>query len=407
MAQPFPLERRQRRQASFDSILRDWGGSYSRLRASTTEVVRGGEVVMGTTSLVRCVAALLATMAVAAAYGAEPAEPPAAETKPPAKRSPWMALPVVSSNPKLGTTGGFLAAYLHKFDADSRVSLFGITAQYTTTHSLISSMFARTSFGADHHRVTGILAYGNIKNDYDDYLGTGQPLKTNDDLRGFGVRYLYRFTGDWFVGGQGVITNYQVFGDSESDDLTLETLGVKGFKSGGLGAVMMHDSRDNQDMPTRGWFANLNNVAYRTWLGGDDDFDVYRLDTRAFWEHGGGHVFGLRQFNQFTVHAPAAAQATVQLRGYKFGQYLAKDMSSLEAEERFHIAARWGATLFVGGAWLYGGEATATNSEGFYPSYGGGFQFIIKPVQRMLANLEYAHGDSDNYGIYLKLGYAW
>jgi len=53
-----------------------------------------------------------------------------------------MALPVVSSNPKLGTTGGFLTAYLRKFDPDSRVSLFGVTAQYTTTHSLVASLFA-------------------------------------------------------------------------------------------------------------------------------------------------------------------------------------------------------------------------------------------------------------------------
>jgi hypothetical protein len=318
-----------------------------------------------------------------------------------------MALPVVSSNPKLGTTGGFLAAYLRMFDPESRVSMFGVTAQYTTTHSLVASLFARTSFGHDHHRVLGVLAYGDIKNDYDDYLGTGQPLKTNDDLRAFAGRYLYRFKGNWFVGGQLSIANYQVFGDSEADDLTLDTLGVVGFKSGGLGVVMMHDSRDNWDMPTRGWFGNLNNVAYREWLGGDDSFEVYRLDVRAFFAHGNGFVLAMRQFNQFTDDAPAGAQATVQLRGYKFGQYLAKNMSSIELEERFLFAKRWGATIFVGGAWLYGGESVATNSEGFYPSYGCGFQFIIKPVQRMLANLEYAHGDADNYGIYLKLGYGW
>jgi hypothetical protein len=198
-----------------------------------------------------------------------------------------------------------------------------------------------------------------------------------------------------------------VFGDSEADDLTLETLGVAGFESAGLGAVMMYDSRDYLDMPTRGWFANLNNVAYRDWLGGDDSFDVYRLDVRAFFGHGDRYVTAVRQFNQFTDDAPAGAQATVQLRGYKFGQYLAKNMSSLEVEERFLFAKRWGATILLGGAWLYGGDDGATSSQGFYPSYGAGFQFIIKPVQRMLANLEYAHGNSDNYGIYLKLGYGW
>jgi hypothetical protein len=152
---------------------------------------------------------------------------------------------------------------------------------------------------------------------------------------------------------------------------------------------------------------NLNDIAYREWLGGDDTFDVYRLDLRSFWNHGKRHVLAGRQNNQFTSDAPGAAQATVLLRGYKMGQYLARNMSSLEVEERLGFSDRWSATLFVGGAELYGGDSTGFESEGFYPSYGAGVQFVLKPVERMLANLEYAHGDADNYGFYLKLGYSW
>jgi len=42
-------------------------------------------------------------------------------------------------------------------------------------------------------------------------------------------------------------------GATDEDDLVLITLGVRGFKSAALGAVLMHDSRDNEDMPTTGW----------------------------------------------------------------------------------------------------------------------------------------------------------
>ena len=76
-----------------------------------------------------------------------------------------------------------MGAYLRRFDPSSRVSLFGITYQYTSTHSTVGAAFARASFGADHHRIIGIAGLGFIKNDYDDYLGSGQPLKTNDDLK--------------------------------------------------------------------------------------------------------------------------------------------------------------------------------------------------------------------------------
>src|SRR5262249_10691193 len=158
--------------------------------------------------------------------------------------------------------------------------------------------------------------------------------------------------------------------------------------------IVMHDSRDNQDMPTQGWLMNVNNVAYREWLGGSDTFDVYRLDFRAYWVHGDGHVFAARPSNQFTLHAPAALHATILLRGYKLGQYLGKYMSSLEGEERFRISERWGATVFAGAATLYGGTQSGSSSDNYYPTYGAGFQFIIKPQQHMLANLEYAHGNS-------------
>ena len=137
-----------------------------------------------------------------------PAPPPAAVEAP----SPWLLVPVFSSSPKLGTAVGGLGAYMHVFDPASRVSLFGLSYQYTSTHSQIASAFARTSFGADHHRIVTLAVFGHIKNDYDDYLGTGQPLKTEDDLKALVGRYLFRAKGDWFIGAQGSAANYQVLG---------------------------------------------------------------------------------------------------------------------------------------------------------------------------------------------------
>jgi len=302
---------------------------------------------------------------------------------------------------------------MHTFDPDSDVSLFGVNYQYTSTNSSIAAAFARTSFDADHQRIVGIVIFGYIKNDYDDYLGTGQPLKTNDDLKAVSARYLYRVKGDWFIGAQGSAANYQVLGESAQDDLFLETLGVRGFESAALGGVGMHDSRDNPDMPTNGWYLNVNNLAYREAFGGASSFDAYRADFKAFWPHGRGHVLAFRQYNWLTHDAPSAAQATVVLRGYKFGEYLAPYMSSFEAEERVSFNKRWGATLFAGLASLYGegdvASTASTSSPGrdFYPGWGGGIHFVVKPDERMLINLEYAAGVEGNRGVYLKFGYGW
>ncbi len=349
-------------------------------------------------TILLAMAALACTVS-ARAQDAPPASPPSSTA--------WLLVPLVSSSPKLGTSGGALVGFAKTFDPGSKVSLFGIMYQFTSTHSDVASAFARTSFGADHHRIALVGAFGLIKNNYQDYLGTGQPLQTNDDLRAFVGRYLYRAVGDWFFGVQGTATNYQVLGATTEDDLVLETLGVRGFKSAALGAVVMHDSRDSEDMPSRGWYMNLNNLAYREALGGEDSFDAYRADFKLFLPHGRGHVLAVRQYNWLSHDAPAVAEATVILRGYKLGQYLAPYMSSLEAEERLSFGRRWGATIFTGAAGLYGTGSGLPLNRHFYPTFGAGLHFVVKPAQRLIANLEYAQGVEDNHGFYLKFGYGW
>jgi len=118
-------------------------------------------------------------------------------------------------------------------------------------------------------------------------------------------------------------------------------------------------------------------------------------------------VLALRQYNWLTHNAPFAAEATVTLRGYTQGEYLAPYMSSFEVEERIHLGNRWRANVFVGIAGLYGSEEGTAPSRSSLPTVGAGLQFILKPVQKMLASLEYAQGVEGNHGVYLKLGYAW
>jgi hypothetical protein len=323
------------------------------------------------------------------------------------EESPWLLVPIFSSSPKLGVSVGALAGYLHYFDEKSQVSTFGLNGQYTSTGSIVATAFGKASFDEDRQRLLALLAAGNIKNDYSNYLGTGQPLQTEDELRAFVTRYLHRVTGDWFAGVQAIYTNYYLAGQNAFDEQVLDTLGLQGFTSGGVGVNLYHDSRDNENSPTSGWFLNANNVAYRDWIAGSEDFDVYRVDFRGFLGHGEGNVLAARQFNQFTAGAPPAALAPVQLRGYTMGEFLGKNMSSLEVEERLRIAERWTSTFFLGIAALYGNGQTVTESKNLFPGYGLGVQYMIKQKEKIILNLEFAGGKDGNYGIYMKIGYGF
>ena len=332
-----------------------------------------------------------------------------AQTEPQAQeeRSPWLLAPVFSSNPKLGTSVGALGGYLHYFDEKSRPSIFAVTGQYTSTDSIVAGAFARASFDEDRQRVIAALAYGNIKNDYDDYLGTGVPLRNNAELRSFIARYTYRIQGNWFIGGQGIYQNFAIAGDTGFDDMVLDVLGVKPFKSAGAGLVVQNDSRDNENMPTKGWLLNFNNLAFRESLGGDNDYDVYRVDLRYYLPHGDRNVLAFRQLNHLTNDAPAAANAPVQLRGYKVGQYAGKYMSQVEVEERYRLGEKWTATLFAGVGCVYGDGKSCSDNANLFPAGGAGVQYILKPKEGIVLNLEYAQGKAGNYAVLLKLGYGF
>lgn len=325
----------------------------------------------------------------------------------PQEKSPWLLIPVLQSNPKLGTSAGAMAGYLHYFDEKSRPSIFAVTGQYTSTNSVIAGGFARTSFDEDQQRLLAGLMYGNIKNDYSDYLGSGVPLQTNTELRSFISRYLYRLRGNFFLGAQGIYQNFAISGESAFDDQIMDIVGIRPYKSGGLGLVGQYDSRNDENMPTEGLVVNLNNMAYREKLAGDEDFDVYRFDVRYYFPHGDRNVVALRQLNHVTHDAPAQIRAPVQLRGYKIGQYSGDYMSSLEVEERLRLGDKWTSTLFLGLACTYGSAQSCSNSDDLYPALGAGVQYILKPKEGIVMNLEYAQGKDSNYGVYLKMGYAY
>jgi outer membrane protein assembly factor BamA len=364
----------------------------------------------------RCYVPVLTMLALGAASGpafAQHDTPDPAPTSPdpqPAllsKESPWLLAPVLTNNPKLGTSFGALAGYVHYFDQKSRPSIFGITGQYSSTGSIVAGAFGRTSFDEDHNRLIAGLAYGNIKNDYNDYLGTGVPLQNNAELRAFVARYTYRVGGDWFLGGQGIYQNFAVAGATAFDDLLLDILGVQPFKSAAVGLVVQNDTRDDENMPRQGWLLNVNNLAFRESFGGDNDYDVYRIDIRYFIPHGDRHVFALRQLNHLTHDAPAAARAPVQLRGYKIGQFNGEFMSSIEGEERFRLGESWTATVFAGLACTYGDSQSCSDRENLFGAAGAGLQYILKPKEGLVLNLEYAAGKDGNQGVYLKIGYAY
>ena len=61
-----------------------------------------------------------------------------------------------------------------------------------------------------------------------------------------------------------------------------------------------------------------------------------------------------------------------------------------------------------GVACLYGGESQRLLGSGnLFPSVGAGVQYVLKPAQGIVANLEFAVGKDGNNALLFKMGYAW
>ena len=233
----------------------------------------------------------------------------AAEAVEEERESPWLVVPILSIDPKLGTSLGAMAGYMHHFDEKSRLSMLAVNAQWTSTGSVIGGVFGTGSWAEDQHRLVAAVMGGQIKNDYDDYLGSGVPLRSDSDLSMVVARYLYRLKHDWFVGGQFLNANFSMTGQDPFDQQVLDVLGMKGFTSGGIGLVVYHDSREIETSPTRGWVLNMNNMAFRPEVRRRRGIRRLPRGLQDYWSHGAGHVLAVRQYNQWTVDAPPESLA--------------------------------------------------------------------------------------------------
>lgn len=318
--------------------------------------------------------------------------------------SPWLVTPLISSEPKLGSSIGAMGGYLHKFDKASPSSMFMLIGTYSTTDSYIAGLFGRTYFDEDRQRLVAGLVKGKINNEYNDFLGSGLPVNTTDDLYAAFTRYTYRIYDDWFFGAQAVSTNYSISGNDWLSDKVLNFIGLDGFKSNALGLVIDRDTRDNQNSPSKGASLVANNLAYRKAFGGNEDFDVYELKYRTYIEHYKEYVLAMRVEGRWTVDAPSGAYSSVNLRGYTQGQYLAPHATTFEAEERIRLSKRWGATVAGGAACLYGGDKSCSDQENWFPAVSAGINYMLKVEEKMVIRADVAAGKSGNYGFYLQFG---
>ncbi|MBL4796290.1 MAG: hypothetical protein JKY50_02630 [Oleispira sp.] len=335
--------------------------------------------------------------------------------------SPWIATPLISSDPKLSTSIGGLVAYMHKFDDVSPASMFGLSATYSNTDSFVLAGFGKMYFDNDKQRALFAVARGTIHNDYDDYLGSGMPLKTTDELNFQIARYSYRVYGDWFAGMQAISSNYTVvlaeeiaqsaFNDTSAAVSNNELIELAGFESKALGLTIEFDDRDRQRAATAGQLLQFNNMAYREEFGGDISFDAYQLKYTTYLSHGDGNVLAISSNARWTVDAPVAAYSSVNVKGYTRGQFLGPHSADLQIDERINLTNDWGLIAYAAVACLYGetteGYMSCSDTDNIFPSLSLGATYTINQEEGIVVRSEIAKGKGSSKGFYMTFGHPF
>ncbi len=336
----------------------------------------------------------------------------------PPKLKPWLITPTLSADPKLGANVGGLVAYLKKLDAESTPSMTGLSVSYSDTDSMTGALFSQLYWKADTRRLSLLAAGAEINNEYDDFLGTGQTVETQDNVHTFGFRYLHRLRpGGWFVGIQGISTNYAVGADGILDSM-LNQIGLSGFDAAGLGLVFQHDTMNNQRDPSGGHLHTLHNFAYRESLGGETSFDVGYADLRWYRsierfsvdKSGRSPVIAIQLKGRFTADAPLSGYSSVNLPGYTMGNYLSRHYSHVLVDARIPLKGKLGLVAFGGVGCQFGEDIAGRNlscGDATFPSVGVGVSYMLKAEASVLIRLEIAKGKSDNEALYLRFGHSF
>ena len=170
----------------------------------------------------------------------------------------------------------------------------------------------------------------------------------------------------------------------------------------GAGVTFLKDSRDNLFTPTKGFYFKLNtgyNFSKSNYLKTTLDMRVYKT-----WK--GKYTWANRLINEFNsgiipFYDYAFMGGDKFVRGYKYGRYRDKNLTSLQTELRLPVFWRFGAAVFSGLSNLYSDNFRLNNSK---YNYGLGLRFLVDKSERTNLRMDYAIGEDGNDSFYISFG---
>jgi len=319
------------------------------------------------------------------------------------KKIKLLPVPTIGYSPETKTYIGAVTLFtidLYK-DSLTRTSNAKFEFNYTWNKQLILETEWNYFFKEEKWFTKGKIHYS----EYPDYyygIGSNTPesnkLLFNSNRFVFEANILRNLGGKLFVGPNLRFINYSNV--SYSSDLIYPELADQ--STFGVGITLLRDSRNSLLTPTKGFYFNFN-TGYNF---SKSDYLATTLDIRYYKTWADKYTWASRMINDFRFgkvpfYDYSFLGGDKFVRGYNYGRYRDKNLSSIQTEFRLPLVWKFGIATFGGISNLFANNFKINDSK---YNCGLGLRFLVDKHDKTNLRLDYAVGNDGNSGFYISFG---
>jgi hypothetical protein len=328
-------------------------------------------------------------------------------------------LPVLTHSVETGWATGALLSSTFRLKADdtlTRTSNVQALLLYSFRKQFVSAINGAAYFPSEKYIANYQFSFSHFPDKFWG-LGNNSPDSAEESYtfeQAYAYLHLLRNIGNnFFVGAlyeyQNLIkVDFLQGGLFDKQDVA----GRYGYVISGLGASFTFDNRNNAFSPDKGGFFQFYFNHFDHAFGSDYYYTNYVIDVRKFWKICYNDILALQFYsfsntgNEIPLRSLASLGGAYKMRGYYEGRYRDKNQMIIQAEDRVHIAGRFGAVAFAGLGDVAHTPFDYKLNELKY-SFGAGLRFALNKKEKLNLRLDYGFSKGGNSGFYFQLGEAF
>lgn len=327
----------------------------------------------------------------------------------------FLPVPMLITEPAVGYGAGLFGAYFHgsieewsrRNDGRFRPPSISLAGGFATENGSWGVMGGHFGVWFDD-RVRYLGAIGYVSPNLAVYPASLGDQRVDFNLEGLVVvqQVKGRVWRDLFAGLRYIYAASEVRleRDSAIPGVTPRVLDIA---TGGLGATIELDARDNALSPTRGTRAQVTGSFFGPGLGGDSTYRQVNALVHQYLNVSPRVGLAVRLDGTVSTDgAPFFALPFLRMRGLPVMQYQGQGVGLAETELRYALDRRWALIAFTGVGFTDNGRDDRLHSSATVVAGGGGFRYLVARQLGLLAGVDIGVGP-DQAAIYLQVGSAW